>query len=485
MSQQAVARTPHVGLFLNPIAQRRVDFQAACSESFGRLFIADSAEQAEHLLSQQQVDLLVIDLEHFDRGLDLAALGALVRQRRGVPVLLVCPYAAGGWLGALGAFGPLDYVIGPATGAELRRRVATRLEQPESDADGAADALALLALRARAQQAVADVDDQRELAARICTALCSWPGVVHAALFHLADNDELALGAQYSPAGLEMARLLPAAGPLLQAPQRHTFPGLVAADSGEFCCLDQPEKAGNPELAIALREMGVAMAVGVPIPARGPGAPLGAISLMFDQPRRLSAEALSTLADVAQLAGFGLRVAEMARDAEQMLARLTHLATTDGLTGVAHRRRGEALLEQEVRRARRYKTPLSLIAFDIDHFKTINDRYGHPTGDAALRLVCETTQGALRCSDTLARSGGDEFLIIATHTSAIDGLKIAEKIRLVIAQTVFPGCDRLTISLAVAEAAGEESADSLMLRAGAALARAKRAGRNCVELAMQ
>jgi response regulator of citrate/malate metabolism len=107
MSQQAVARTPHVGLFLNPIAQRRVDFQAACGESFGRLFIADSAEQAEHILSQQQVDLLVIDLEHFDRGLDLATLGALVRQRRGAPVLLVCPYTAGGWLGALGAFGPI------------------------------------------------------------------------------------------------------------------------------------------------------------------------------------------------------------------------------------------------------------------------------------------------------------------------------------------------------------------------------------------
>jgi diguanylate cyclase (GGDEF)-like protein len=83
------------------------------------------------------------------------------------------------------------------------------------------------------------------------------------------------------------------------------------------------------------------------------------------------------------------------------------------------------------------------------------------------------------------RSGGDEFLIIATHTNAIDGLKMAEKIRLVIAQTTFPGCDRLTISLAVAQATEEESADSLMLRAAAALARAKRAGRNCVELAMQ
>lgn len=485
MSQQADARTPHLGLFLSQLAQRRIDFQAACGESFGHLFVADGAERAGHFLSQQQVDLLVIDLERFDRGLDLAALGALVRQRKGAPVLVVCPFAAAGWLADLCAFGPLEYVIGPVPDTDLNQHVAAQLAQAESDADHTAETRSLLSLRSRMQQAVVDADDQRELAARICTALCGWPGVVHAAMFGLADNGELVLDAQYSPAGLDVSRLLPHTEPLLQSPQRQSFPGLVAAGTGEFCCLDRPEKAGNPELAVALREMGVEMALGVPIPARGPGLPLGAISLMFERPRRLSPEAMATLADLAQLAGFGLRVAEMARDAEQMLARLTQLATTDGLTGVAHRRRGEDLLEQEVKRARRYKTPLSLIEFDIDHFKTINDRYGHPTGDAALRIVCETTQGALRGSDVMARSGGDEFMIVATHTSAIDGLKMAEKIRQVISETDFPGCDRLTISLAVAQVAGEESADSLMLRAAAALARAKRAGRNCVELAMQ
>jgi diguanylate cyclase (GGDEF)-like protein len=85
----------------------------------------------------------------------------------------------------------------------------------------------------------------------------------------------------------------------------------------------------------------------------------------------------------------------------------------------------------------------------------------------------------------LARSGGEEFQIIATHTNAIDGLKMAEKIRLTISQTAIPGCDRLTISLAVAQLSDQESADSLVLRVNAALARAKRAGRDCVELAMQ
>jgi len=83
------------------------------------------------------------------------------------------------------------------------------------------------------------------------------------------------------------------------------------------------------------------------------------------------------------------------------------------------------------------------------------------------------------------RSGGEEFHIIAPHTSAIDGLKVAEKIRHAIELTPIPGCDHLTVSLGVAQLGDGESGDSLTQRADAAMARAKRAGRNCVELAMQ
>jgi diguanylate cyclase (GGDEF)-like protein len=480
MSQQADARKQHVGLFLNPAAQRRVDFQAACGNQFGRLFVAEDAGQAAHILAQEHVDLLIIDLERFDRGLDLAALGALVGQRHGAPVLLVCRWDAAGWLAGLMTFGPLGYVIGPVADAELTLRLAT-----PAPAAGATDPRALLALRSRFQQAVVDVDFQADLGARTCAALCGWPGVIHAAMFALAESGELELAAQHSSAQIDLGALLPSGVPLLQSPLRHAFPGLLAACTGEFACLDAPEKAGDPELAAALHGMGAAMVVGVPIPARGPGAPLGALSLMFDRARAFSQDELNTLDDLAQLAGFGLRMAEMHRDGEQLLARLTDLATTDALTGVANRPRGEALLEQEIKRARRYKTPLALIAFDIDRFKAINDRYGHACGDAALRIVGETTCAQLRTSDLLARTGGDEFQIVATHTNAIDGLKMAEKIRAAVAATAFPGCDRLTVSLAVGQVADEESADSLMLRVSAALARAKRAGRNCVELAMQ
>jgi diguanylate cyclase (GGDEF)-like protein len=141
-------------------------------------------------------------------------------------------------------------------------------------------------------------------------------------------------------------------------------------------------------------------------------------------------------------------------------------------------------MEQEIRRARRYRLPLALIAFDIDRFANINDTYGHPVGDMALRIVADTARALLRSSDVLVRSGGEEFQVIAPHTSAIDGLKMAEKLRAAIEAAEIPGCDHVTVSLGVAQLGETESGDSLAVRVNAALARAKRAGRNCVELAM-
>lgn len=479
---------PLPGLFLNPVAQRRVDFQGVCGELFGRLFLADGAEQASQLLDQQPIGLLVIDLERFDRALDLAALGALLVQRKGAPTLLICPFGSAGWLPELMACGPAEYAIGPLVDADLAEVVAAQLRSavaPVAPAPAEPVLRELLAVRSRLQHALAEPDDLHRLAGQVCAALCGWPGVVHASLFHLKDAGDLQLEAQQASNGLNLARLLQRGDRLLQSPLRHVFPGLLAACSGEIVLLDAPEKAGDPELAIGLRENDVEMVLALPLHSAGPGAPAGSLCLMFERARRFAPDEWASLGDLAQLAGFGLRMAEMSRDAEHMMARLTHLATIDALTGVANRRRGEELLEQEIKRARRYKTPLALIAFDIDRFKEINDRFGHPCGDVALRTVAEVAQAALRGSDMLVRSGGEEFQIIAPHTSAIDALKMAEKIRVAIAQTAMPGCDRLTVSLGVAQAMELESGDALILRVNAALVRAKRAGRNCVELAMQ
>ncbi len=489
MSQAAEQHPSRIGLFLNPVAQRRVDFQQISGEQFERLYLADGTEQASDLLSHQQVDLLIIDLERFDRSFDLAAIGQLIALREGARTLVLCPFACGGWLPELMAFGPVSYAILPLVDQDLRAAVAAHIagEQADAAADAprAAELRDLLAACARLQDAMTDVDDFDKVVDQVCVALCAIPGVVHASLFHLKDGADLQLEAQHSASGMNLGRILNRTDRLLQSPLRHAFPGLLASCTGEIALLDAPAKAGEPELALALMDAGAEMVIGLPLPVSRAGAARGSLCLMFREARQFSADQLATFVRLAQLTGFGLRMAEMSRENEQLLGRLTHMATTDALTCVANRRHGEYLLELEVRRSRRYKLPLALIVFDIDRFKAINDRYGHPVGDAALRVVAEVTQAGLRNSDVLVRSGGEEFQVIAPHTSAIDALKMAEKIRQAIAEADIPGCDRLTISLGVGQLSDQESPDALTLRVDAALARAKRAGRNCVELAMQ
>lgn len=480
------------GIYLSPMAQRRAEFSQACGSLFGRLQLADSIDAAAGLLHASRSeaarpDLLVLDLDRFAPSIDLDALGALVALRAGAPTLLLCPYANVRWLPALMAFGPVGYAITPATPDRLRGIVHGCLLDPAACApESEATALrALLALRARVGAALQEAEDAPRLAEALCEALRAWPGVLHAAVLRLDAHGELQLDAQLGVPGLVLGSLLQRTERLLQAPLRHAFPGLLAAASGEPVLLDTLDQAGEPAMAEALRGHGVALALGLPIPPEGPGAPRGALSILMDRSRQLSRDEWDTLLDVARLAACGLRIAEMSEENETLLARLTQVSTTDALTGVANRRHGEALLEQEIKRARRYRTPLALLALDIDRFKAINDSYGYPVGDVALRTVAEVAGAVLRSSDMLVRSGGEEFHIIAPHTSAIDGLKMAEKVRLAIAQAAIPGCDHVTVSLGVAQLGEQESGDSLTQRVDAAMARAKRAGRNCVELAMQ
>ena len=484
MVQQDDKQRTGIGLFLNPVGHKRAGFQATCGEQFGRLLMADGAAQASVLLEQQRVDLLVIDLECLDRGFDLAAIGQLVKQRGGARTLVICPFTSAGWLPGLMAFGPVDYAIAPLLDDELAGVVAAQLGAAQALTASALPLQPLLAASARVQQAIAEVDDLQKLAAQICVALAGTPGVAHAALFYMQDG-ELQLAAQHSGRSLDLAGLLPPSEPLLHSPMRHSFPGLLAASTGDMTLLDVPARAGDPDLALWLADAGIDMVLGVPLPVSRAGVMRGALCLMFDRARQFSADDIASFVALTQLAGFGLRMAEMGRENELLLGRMAHLATTDALTGMANRRHGEYQLELEAKRARRYKLPLALIVFDIDGFKAINDQFGHAVGDAAIRTVSEAVLGELRTSDVLVRSGGEEFQIIAPHVSAADAFKMAEKIRLSIAATDIPGCDRVTISLGVGQISEQESADSLIVRVDAALARAKCAGRNCVELARQ
>lgn len=164
-------------------------------------------------------------------------------------------------------------------------------------------------------------------------------------------------------------------------------------------------------------------------------------------------------------------------------AELQKLATTDPLTGVWNRRHFEDAVQREITRSQRYGEPLSLLLFDIDHFKAINDRCGHLTGDRVLVELARRVRTDLRSEDWLARWGGEEFVVLMPHCRASEGLKLAQKLRLLVAERCFDEVGAVTISVGAAELQRHEALDLWFKRVDEALYRAKDEGRNRVVLA--
>jgi diguanylate cyclase (GGDEF)-like protein len=156
------------------------------------------------------------------------------------------------------------------------------------------------------------------------------------------------------------------------------------------------------------------------------------------------------------------------------------LASMDALTGVMNRRAFMKYAEREITRATRYGHNLSLVFLDIDHFKQVNDTYGHATGDEVIKTFVDTVKARIRDSDLLSRWGGEEFIIMTPETG-INGVKhFAESVRAAIATTGFPGVGHLTCSLGVAQWKPGETFEDFSSRADLALYDAKKAGRNRV-----
>lgn len=161
---------------------------------------------------------------------------------------------------------------------------------------------------------------------------------------------------------------------------------------------------------------------------------------------------------------------------------LEQQATTDPLTGIANRRRADEELMRLVVHARRYRQPFAAVLVDLDHFKDVNDTYGHEVGDAVLVTAVTRLRSAIRESDLLGRWGGEEFVILAPQTSHADACALAERCRVVMASpgTADPG-KRITASFGVATLdVDEDDARSLMRRADLAMYTAKRQGRDRV-----
>ncbi|MGH3089223.1 MAG: diguanylate cyclase [Rubrobacteraceae bacterium] len=178
---------------------------------------------------------------------------------------------------------------------------------------------------------------------------------------------------------------------------------------------------------------------------------------------------------------FVARLKDRLRESEVAAERLKQLAETDDLTGLHNRRRSSRLLEEEMERSRRYGLPLSVIVFDIDDFKRINDEFGHDTGDEVLAEVAHLARKALRESDELGRWGGEEFIIVAPETRHASAHRLAERLREAMEEYEFGVNEGVSASFGVSELRSGDSATTLVKRADAALYRAKTRGKNRVE----
>lgn len=168
---------------------------------------------------------------------------------------------------------------------------------------------------------------------------------------------------------------------------------------------------------------------------------------------------------------------------------LTRQAHIDYLTGVYNRRHFMARAEQELHRAIRYSSPLSMLMLDIDHFKKINDRYGHKIGDVVLKVVASVCQSTLRSVDILGRMGGEEFAVLLPETDKASAIDVAERLRQAIAATNVPLEEGLPVqfsaSIGISSlSSADDNIDVLLNHADSALYEAKNSGRNKVCAAM-
>ena len=192
-------------------------------------------------------------------------------------------------------------------------------------------------------------------------------------------------------------------------------------------------------------------------------------------PNNFTQEDVPPLESVADICAGAIQNAHYFDKAQQ-------LAYIDGLTGIYNRRYFEMQIATEIERASRYDGRLAIIMIDIDHFKRLNDEFGHLLGDEVLRQVSDVFGQQLRKVDVVCRYGGEEFCILVPQTSGGNAMEVAEKLRRMVESYRFPGVPvKVTISAGVAEFPTHgRSRDELVAAADAALYASKETGRNRV-----
>ena len=182
----------------------------------------------------------------------------------------------------------------------------------------------------------------------------------------------------------------------------------------------------------------------------------------------------------------GERILRAQKELREQQVLLEKLAREDKLTGLYNRRHFEERATEECQRAQRYRHPLSLLLCDLDHFKMVNDQYGHSAGDMVLRQVGQAIQQCCRTSDLTARLGGEEFTVLLTETGLDEAKKVAERLREAVSRITFShssGSFHITMSIGIAALRPNQTLQALVDEADQALYAAKRNGRNRIELA--
>ncbi len=179
---------------------------------------------------------------------------------------------------------------------------------------------------------------------------------------------------------------------------------------------------------------------------------------------------------------------EKNRQLEEVLSKVEILAITDPLTEIYNRRHFSLIIQKEFARTQRYNSPLSCLMVDVDHFKEVNDNFGHSAGDIVLKEIAHNIKNCLRKVDTIARWGGEEFVVLLPGTKKEDAFIVASRILRAVSDFNYTGIDQqITVSIGIANVPELKinSAEKLIDASDIALYKAKNKGRNRIEIAEQ
>jgi diguanylate cyclase (GGDEF)-like protein len=341
----------------------------------------------------------------------------------------------------------------------MRNRGTTReLEAALADESGARDRAALLLAIASAVNSSLGLDEVLNVAlthaGRIMGAVAGAMYLLRTgkADMHREASYNLTTRARGSVRKIEedpLRSVLGAMRPLVVKLDEHTAPGL---DAG-----------GHPQHALI-------------VPIQRSGQLMGAMELYLNAWRELTEDQAEMLNGVASQAAIAIRHAQLFEAQEEN-------ALTDELTKLPNRRALAQRFLQEMQRARRHHNAIAFLMIDLDHFKNVNDTYGHLNGDAVLAELAQILHTGARESDVCARYGGEEFALILHETTEPGARVLAERLRAKVAAATFPGGLKLTISVGVAATDEPALFTQLMDRADQALYAAKQSGRNQVRVA--